>query len=221
VQDAEDPRELPLRSLVLRSTALRAPAAVPELRLHLTGDLTELWEQLQRCDPQAPPPYWSVAWLGGQVLARYVLDSPAVVIGRRVLDLATGSGLVALAAARAGAAVVTAVDVDPVAAAAVRLNAQANRLRMEVVVGDLLDGPVPDVDLVLAGDVCYEQPMADRAVSWLRAAVASGTEVLVGDPGRDHLPRHGLEVVSQRVVPTSRALEGVERKQVRVLRLSP
>ena len=205
---------------MLGATALRATAHVPELWLHLADDLPALWERLQAVDPDAPPPYWAEAWVGGQALARHVLDTPEAVAGRRVLDLATGSGLVALAAARAGAAHVLAVDVDPVAGAATALNARANGLAVEVRVADLLDTPPPAVDVVLAGDVCYEQPMAARVLAWLARARSRGAEVLVGEPGRDHPPRDGVEVLGEHVVATTRTVEGVERKRVRVLRLT-
>jgi predicted nicotinamide N-methyase len=165
-----------------------------------------------------PPPYWAFGWLGGQVVARYVLDHPEEVAGLRVLDLATGSGLVAIAAARAGAASVVAADIDPLSSAAVRLNAALNDVRVDPLLADLLDGGPPDVDVVLAGDVCYDRDMTPRVLGWL--ARFSG-RVLLGDPGRAYLPQTGLLEVASYDVPTTRALEGVETKRARVLSPAP
>ena len=206
------------RALVLARTRLQVPPVVPELRLHLADDMDDAWRGLQAelDDGDLPPPFWAFAWLGGQALARYVLDHPEEVAGRRVLDLATGSGLVALAAGRAGAAQVTAVDVDPFAVTAAQVNAAANDVRVDVREADLLDAPPPDVDVVLAGDVFYDRAMADRVLPWLSDAARAGTRVLVGDPGRHYLPRALLSELHALDVPTTRDLEGVEVKRVRV-----
>lgn len=201
------------RDLVLASTASAAPPLVPEVVLRTTAGLTALWQALADGDEAVPPPFWAVPWVGGQVVARWVLDHPGEVAGRRVLDLAAGSGLCALAAARAGAASVLAVDVDPVAGEAVRVNAEANDLPVEVLVADLLDGPVPDgVEVVLAGDVYYDAAMAARFLPWLRAAAVAGCRVLLGDPGRDYLPRDGMTRLAAYDVPTTVELEGVPVK---------
>jgi predicted nicotinamide N-methyase len=207
------------RAIVLERTRLQRPPAVPELVLHLADEMDPLWEDLQReLDAgELPPPFWAFAWLGGQGLARYLLDVPGEVAGRRVLDLASGSGLCALAAARAGARSVLAVDVDPVSAAAVALNARANGLVVDVDGCDLLDGPPPDVDVVLAGDVFYDGAMSARVQPWLRAAHERGTRVLIGDPVRHYLPQTGLVLLAEHDVPTTRELEGVLVKRVRVL----
>jgi predicted nicotinamide N-methyase len=209
------------RDLVLARTRPERPVAVPELVLHLADDMDEAWASLQAQldDGQLPPPFWAFAWLGGQALARYVLDAPDLVRGRRVVDLATGSGICALAAARAGAARVTALDVDPVAAEAVQLNAAANRLAVEVLAGDPLDAPPPTVDVVLAGDVFYDSAMAERVQPWLLSACHAGATVLVGDPGRHYLPRALMSERAQIEIATTRELEGVERKVVRVYRM--
>jgi predicted nicotinamide N-methyase len=210
------------REIVRTRTRLTSPPAVPELRLHLADDMDEAWASLQRelDDGDLPPPFWAFAWLGGQAVARQVLDNPAEVAGRRVLDLATGSGVCALAARLAGAAQVLAVDVDPVAVEAVALNAAENDLPVgpsfEAVCCDLLDEPPPDVDVVLAGDVFYDAAMAERVQPWLLEAARQGSRVLVGDPGRHYLPRALLEPVTEVDVPTTRALEGVDLKRVRV-----
>ena len=188
---------------------------MPELRLHLAEDIEALWRVTGE---DRPPPYWAFAWLGGQALARYVLDHPAEVAGQRVLDLATGSGLVALAAARSGAASVTAVDIDDRSAAAVGINADLNGLYVDVVLADLLDGPPPDVDVILAGDVCYDRDMTPRVLGWLSGFPG---RVLLGDPGRAYLPQTGFVEVASYDVPTTRALEGVEVKRVRVLTPAP
>lgn len=194
---------------------------MPELRLHLADDMDQAWAAVQRelDDGELPPPFWAFAWLGGQALARHVLDTPREVAGRRVLDLATGSGICALAARRAGAASVRAVDVDPVAVEAVRLNAALNGLAVEPVRTDLLDGPPPAVDVVLAGDVFYDAHMSARVRPWLLAAAAAGARVLVGDPTRHYLPRALLTELASYQVPTTRELEGVEVKVARVYAL--
>jgi predicted nicotinamide N-methyase len=211
------------RELVLAFTRPRRPSSVRELRLHLTDDVEDTWArvQVERADENLPPPFWAVAWLGGQAVARYVLDHPGDVAGRRVLDLATGSGLCALAARAAGARTVLGVDVDPLAVAATALNAAGNGLEVEVVQVDVLDAPPPEVDVVLAGDVFYDAEMAPRFERWLRRAAATGVRVLVGDPGRHYLPRTGLTELAAYDVPTSRALEGVEVKRVRVFQVVP
>ena len=206
------------RALVLARTRLQRPPAVPELELHLADDMDEAWTRLQAelDDGELPPPFWAFAWLGGQAVARWVLDSPSSVAGRRVLDLATGSGLCALAARRAGAAAVRAVDVDPYAVEAVLLNAAHNGLAVDVDCADLLDGPPPDVDVVLAGDVFYDAQMSARVQPWLLAARAAGCDVVVGDPGRHYLPRAIMTQLAELDVATTRELEGVEVKRVRV-----
>ena len=209
------------RALVLARTRLERPPVVPELVLHLADDIVEPWESLEKeLDAgELPPPFWAFAWLGGQAVARYVLDHRDEVAGRRVLDLATGSGLCALAARLAGARDALAADVDPFVEAAVGLNADANGLAVDVTVDDLLQSPPPQVDVVLAGDVFYEQEMATAFGGWLHAAAAAGARVLVGDPGRHYLPRSGLTELAAYDVPTTRELEGVELKRVKVFAL--
>jgi predicted nicotinamide N-methyase len=209
------------RALVRARTRLQRPAVVPELRLHLADDMEAAWTALQSelDDGDLPPPFWAFAWLGGQAVARHVLDVPETVRDRRVLDLASGSGLCALAACLSGAAQVTAVDVDPVAVQACGLNAAVNGLTLQVRCADLLLDPPPAVDVVLAGDVFYDQEMSARVLPWLAAAVVQGADVLVGDPGRHYLPRTGLTELAAYDVPTTRELEGVEVKRVRVYAL--
>jgi predicted nicotinamide N-methyase len=207
-----------LRQLVLDRTHPARPPAVPELELHLAEDMEQAWASLQRelDDATLPPPFWAFAWLGGQAVARYVLDAPGEVAGRRVLDLATGSGLCALAAARAGATPVEGVDVDPVAVAAARLNAARNGVEIVLAQRDVLDDPPPDVDVVLAGDVFYDAAMAERVQPWLLAAHRAGVRVLLGDPGRHYLPRALLTELAAYDVATTRDLEGVLVRTTRV-----
>jgi predicted nicotinamide N-methyase len=210
------------RALVLARTRLQSPPVVPELTLHLADDMDQAWAALQDelDDGSLPPPFWAFAWLGGQAVARHLLDHPELVAGRSVLDLATGSGLCALAARLAGAADVTAVDVDPIAAAAADLNALHNGLTVEVLCADLLEAPPPAVDVVLAGDVFYDAEMSARVQPWLVAARAAGSRVVVGDPGRHYLPRALMQELAVYDVPTTRDLEGVQVKQVRVYALA-
>ena len=211
------------RDLVLSRTRPSRPPVVPELVLHLADDMDHAWASLQAelDDATLPPPFWAFAWLGGQAVARHVLDAPQEVADRSVLDLATGSGLCGLAAARAGATSVRAVDVDPVAVSAARLNAEANALAMRVEQVDVLDGPPPEVDVVLAGDVFYDAVMAARVQPWLLAAARSGARVLIGDPDRSYLPRALLHEVAAYDIPTTRDLEGVLVKTSRVYAVGP
>ncbi|GAC1440808.1 MAG: methyltransferase [Mycobacteriales bacterium] len=194
----------------LAQTSLMRPAIVPEVELHLVEDIVELWKAT---GDKAPPPFWAIAWIGGQGLARYVLDHPASVAGLRVLDLGSGSGLVAIAAKLAGAATVLAADIDPYCATVIPTNAAHNGVAVDVTTDDLLTGQPPDVDVVLAGDVWYEKAMADQVMSWLSSC---GARVLLGDPGRAYLPPDGWTQLASYDVPTTRSLEGVESKRVRV-----
>jgi predicted nicotinamide N-methyase len=203
------------RSFVLAHTTLQQPAIVPEIQLHLCDDIVDFWKVTGE---DAPPPFWAVAWLGGQALARYVLDHPGEVRRRRVLDLGSGSGLVAIAARLAGASTVVAADIDPSCATAIELNAAANGVDVEVTLDDLLDEDPPDVDVVLAGDVWYERETAERVTSWL---VRSRARVLLGDPGRAYLPQEGWLELASYDIPTTRDLEGVESKRVRVFSPRP
>jgi predicted nicotinamide N-methyase len=194
-------------------TRLDAPSAVPEVLLHLAEEPIELWERTeQERGGQLPPPFWAFAWAGGQALARYVLDHPDLVRGRTVFDLAAGSGLVAIAAARAGAASVTAVEVDPLAVAAIAINAAANDVSVSITLGDVLDGDAAGADVVLAGDVFYSRPMTERVLPFLQRARAGGARVLMGDPGRAYLPRGLFTAVATYDIPVTQALESAEIK---------
>jgi predicted nicotinamide N-methyase len=195
---------------------------VPEVRLHQADAAIELWQVMEGwAGGELPPPFWAFAWLGGQALARHLLDHPEVVAGRSVLDLAAGSGLVAIAAARAGAAVVAANEIDEYALRAIALNAELNGVAVRVVPGDLLDRDEPGAvaDVVLAGDVFYRKPMADRVLPFLARARAAGAEVLVGDPGRAYLPRERLAPVAAHAVPSAADLEDAAVKPVTIWRL--
>jgi predicted nicotinamide N-methyase len=199
------------------STTLQPTPMVPEVSLHCAENAYDVWAFTDSGDESAPMPFWSFPWAGGQALARYILDHHEIVAGRRVLDIAAGSGLVAVAAALAGAAHVTANDVDPFAAAAQDLNAKVNGVDITVVIGDLLDTD-PDFDVVLAGDVCYERDLSDRILAFLMRARVRGAEVLLGDPGRTYLPRERLDEVATYDVPTTLVLEDQQTKLTTIWR---
>jgi predicted nicotinamide N-methyase len=188
---------------------------VPELRLHQADEVVTLWEQTEASGTAQPPPFWAFAWAGGQALARLVLDRPELVAGRSVLDLATGSGLVAIAAARAGADPVTANDIDPLSLAAAQANAAANAVGLRLVEGDLLDTS-DRYGVVLAGDVFYSREMAGRVLPFLRRAAGAGSLVLVGDPGRAYLPTDQMIKVASYDVPVVEDLESVPVKHTTV-----
>jgi predicted nicotinamide N-methyase len=160
-----------------------------------------------------PPPFWAFAWAGGQALARYIIDHPEAVAGRDVLDLASGSGMVAIAAAKAGARRVTAADIDPFATAAIMMNAALNGVSLQIESRDLLDRGPAGWGVVTAGDVCYEAPMASRMIAMLRRIAARGRLALLGDPGRAYLPREGLAELARYTVPVSRELEDREARE--------
>ncbi len=213
-------------AFIRANTTLGRPPLLPEIRIYLARDAIELWERTEQqaagpdaAKPELPPPFWAFPWAGGQALARYLLDHPGQVRGRTVLDFAAGSGLVAIAAARAGAAAVRAAETDPLAIAAIELNARVNRVQVDAAPADLLGGPAPEVDLLLAGDVFYERTFAARLLPWLARVRAAGVQVLVGDPGRAYLPRDlGTEVGAYQV-PVPRALEDADVKRSTVWQL--
>jgi predicted nicotinamide N-methyase len=198
-----------------------APVAlVPEISLYQADDPIGLWELNEGEYRSAqPPPFWAFAWAGGQALARYVLDHPDVVRGRRVLDLAAGSGLVAISAALAGGASVRAVEIDPLAIAAIELNACVNQVIVSGELGDILDGDAGGAQVVLAGDVFYSRAMADRVLAFLRRAAGAGVRVLVGDPERAFLPRALFTPLATVAVPVTQALESADVKQATVWEL--
>ena len=199
---------------------LRVPHA-PEISLYLADEATALWMKTEEelGEMRLPPPFWAFAWAGGQALARYILDNPAVVRGRRVLDVATGSGLVAIAAARAGATIVEASEIDDFALAAIGLNAAENGVTIAPRAADLV-GVDEGWDVVLAGDVSYERDMAARMTDWLEALARRGALVLIGDPGRSYLARDRLSAVAEYRIAVSRDLEDAEIKRTQVWRFS-
>ena len=211
----------PHADFILANTAIESPPLIPEIRLHLASELVPIWQATEE-DLAAmglPPPYWAFAWAGGQALARYILDNPEIVKGKTVLDFASGSGLVAIAAMKAGAARAIAADIDPYAEAAARLNAALNGVAVETASRDLI-GTAGPWDVVLAGDICYEQPLAERVTAWLRGLSAAGITVLMGDPGRTYLPKAGLEWVVRYAVKTTRELEDTDVRNAVVWRFA-
>ena len=206
------------RAFVLRHASLRPVPGLEEVRLHLADEVLPLWHavQVETDDTEAALPYWAFAWAGGLALCHYLQEHPEAVAGRRVFDLASGSGLCAIAAAQAGAAAVTGADIDAFAAAAIELNARANGQRVTVVRRDVLDELPPEVDVILAGDCWYDAALARRVLPWLKAARRRGIDVLVGDPGRRYLPTTELIELACYDVRTTTELEDLERKQGRV-----
>ncbi|HZZ62236.1 MAG TPA: 50S ribosomal protein L11 methyltransferase [Roseiarcus sp.] len=204
---------------VVANTRLRAPPLTPEIRLWLADEAVPLWRKTEEelAAMGLPPPFWAFAWAGGQALARYVLDNPALAAGRRVLDFASGSGLVAIAAVLAGAAKTEASDIDEFAAAAISANAAENGAGVLVRLEDLV-GADEGWDVVLAGDVSYERDMAEAVTGWLALLARRGATVLVGDPGRTYLALDRLESMAEYRVPVTRELEDSEIKRTGVFR---
>jgi predicted nicotinamide N-methyase len=205
------------------NTAINTPPLVPEIRLHLATEVTPIWQATEESLARfgTPPPFWAFAWAGGQALARYILDHPETVAGKEVLDICSGSGIVAIAAAKAGAARVVAAEIDPFATAAIALNAALNGVTVSIETRDMLDRTVIGWGVVLAGDVCYEEPMASRAIGLLRRIAARGRLALLGDPGRAYLPREGLVERARYTVPVSRELEDREAREGMVWEVLP
>jgi predicted nicotinamide N-methyase len=201
---------------VRANTRLAPVPLLSELVLYQAEEPIALWERTEAAGGEQPPPFWAFAWAGGQALARHVLDHPDLVSGRAVLDLATGSGLVAVAAARAGARTVTANDIDPLSLAAAEANAAANGVPVRLVEADLLAGGFPEADVVLAGDVFYSREMAGRVLPFLRRAAGRGALVLVGDPGRAYLPIDGMIHRATYDVPVLESLESVPVRRTSV-----
>jgi predicted nicotinamide N-methyase len=207
------------RQFILDNTRPQRPPHTPELVLRLADEVTPIWRMTEEAlaGIGLPPPFWAFAWAGGQALARYLLDHPQIVAGRAVVDFASGSGIVGIAAVKAGAARVLAADIDPFCGAALALNAEANGVAIDFTDANLLDAPPPAwAQVILAGDICYEKPLADRVMAWLGAAHAAGATVLIGDPGRSYFPRSGLTKLAEYQVPTTRELEDMEVKKTAV-----
>ena len=214
------------KAFILANTRLKSVPHVPEIMLHVADEAVPIWQKTEdELDALGlPPPYWAFAWAGGQALARYLLDHTHEVAGKRVLDLAAGSGLVAIAAALAGAAPVIAADIDAFTESAVSLNAAANGVYIEIIMQDLLDRPAPAVpryDVILVGDLFYERDTAARALAFLDRNAAAGARVLIGDPGRTYLPKERLTRLAEYSVPVTRELEDHDIKRTAVWSLSP
>jgi predicted nicotinamide N-methyase len=204
------------QDFIVANAALTAPPLVPELKLYLASEVEPIWrkteEELARAG--VPPPYWAFAWAGGQALARYILDHPGIVRGKRVLDIGAGSGLVAMAAARSGARDVLAADTDGFACAAIALNASANGCVVAVTQDDLI-GSAGDWDMIMVGDLFYERPLAERLLAWLDTLPATA---LLGDPGRTYFPKARVEKLATYNVQTTRDLEDREIRETSVYR---
>jgi predicted nicotinamide N-methyase len=203
-------------------TTIARAALVPEIALHLATEITPIWQATEAwlAERNIEPPFWAFAWPGGQATARLLLDEPARVAGKRVLDFAAGCGIAAVAAAMSGATLVEAAEIDPLALAATRLNAALNGVAVETPDGDIVGSPCR-WDVILAGDVCYEAPMTAHILPWLRAVAAAGAEVLLADPGRAYLPSAGLQPLVRHGVPTTLELEDRTVREVTIHRLLP
>jgi predicted nicotinamide N-methyase len=209
------------REFIRTQTQILSPSIIPEIRLHLATEVTPLWklteERLQNAD--LPPPFWAFAWPGGQGLARYILDNPAVVKNKRVVDFAAGSGIVAIGAMKAGAKNALAVDIDPMAIEAIKLNAEINRVAVKTSGGIDLTAAFAKADVILAGDICYQQAMSASAIRWLRLCVEADKVVLLSDPGRAYVPQEGMAKLVSYDVPTSRDIEDRDMRTAIVWRI--
>lgn len=205
-------------AFIKANTQILRPPHVPHIALHLASEVHPLWHRTEDEleDIGLPPPFWAFAWAGGQGLARYVLDHPASVEGKRVLDFASGSGLVAIAAARAGAVSVRAADIDPWAVHAIGMNARLNGVSIEILSRNIVGTVLDDQDVLLAGDVFYDRAFADVLLPWFADLTAHGVTVLCGDPGRHYLPRGRLRALASYDVPVTRVLEDAEIKRTTV-----
>ncbi|MDD3371401.1 MAG: methyltransferase [Alphaproteobacteria bacterium] len=202
-------------------TQVLSPAIVPELRLHLATEVMPLWQKTEEAlrEDGVQPPFWAFAWPGGQGVARYILDNPEIVAGRRVLDLASGSGLIAIAAMKAGAKSAMAVDIDRLALEACGLNAGLNAVSIRTCEQIDFARPYRNADAIFAGDICYQQAMSTTLLRWLRICVEADIPVLIGDPGRAYVPERGLQKLASYEVPTSRDLEDKDVRTATVWRL--
>lgn len=208
-------------AFILANTTLSRAPLVPEIALHLATEITPIWQASEAWLTRngIEPPFWAFAWPGGQLLARHILDNPTLVAGRRVLDFAAGCGIAAIACALAGTAEVEAAEIDPLAVAAITLNARTNGVAVTATGADLV-GTAPRWDLILCGDVCYENPMTEHILPWLRDA-ARTAEVWIADPGRAYLPHAGLHPMITSDVPTTRELEDRETRRTTLYRVAP
>jgi predicted nicotinamide N-methyase len=207
------------QDFITTNAALIAPPLVPEIKLYLATEVVPLWRATEEelAKNGVPPPYWAFAWAGGQALARYVLDNPVLVRGKRVLDIGSGSGLVGIAAAKSGAASVLAADIDAHACAAIALNAAANACDIAITQDDVIGLP-GEWDIILVGDLFYERPLAERLLAWLGPLAIAA---LLGDPGRNYFPKEKVEKLATYTVQTTRDLEDREIRETGVYRLLP
>jgi len=208
------------RGYVAGNSVLQSAPLVPEISLHLADERAPLWTKTQRdlWDDGIVLPYWAFAWAGGQALARLLLDEPERVRGKRVLDFASGSAISGIAAAMSGAEHVLAADIDPLAAVAATMNADANNVTLDTSTDDLVGTSLAAFDVIIAGDICYEQSVAEQVRDWFRAEATQGREVLIGDPGRTFLPRQDVEPVIGYGVKSSRDLDDTDVRNARVWR---
>lgn len=208
-------------AFIRANTLLHEPPLIPEVKLHLASEIVPIWqmteEELEKSG--LPPPFWAFAWAGGQALSRYILDHPEVVRGKRVLDFGSGSGLIAIAAMKAGARSVLAADIDPFAVASISLNAEVNGVSVVSTADDLVGAANPGWDVILIGDMCYERPLAERIEIWVHSLVNDGAVAFIGDPGRTYLPKQGLEKVTSYAVKTTRELEDTDVRNTSVWRV--
>ena len=206
---------------IRQNTTVMCPPLVPEVKLHLAHEAVPLWQKTveELGETGLPPPFWAFAWAGVQALARYVLDDAPSFAGREALDLATGSGLVAIAAAKSGASHITAADIDGFAVTAAQLNADLNQVTLDIKLEDFLLLPPAPVDVILVGDLFYEKSLASRCLAWLQQAQNLGAKILIGDPGRSYLPKDRLEKLAEYNVPVTRDLEDAEIKKTSVWQL--
>jgi predicted nicotinamide N-methyase len=206
---------------ILANTRLLAPPLVPEIRLHLAEESLPIWRKTEEelGEMGLPPPYWAFAWAGGQALARYIIDHPEELAGKRVLDIGAGSGIAAIAAAKAGASQVAAADIDALAVAAMDLNAAANDVTITATTDDWLSLDAPQGDIILVGDLFYERELAERVMAFIRRKAAGGSRVLVGDPRRNYFPKDAFAAMAHYDVPVTRELEDAEIKRAAVWQL--
>ncbi len=201
-------------AFIRANTEILSPPLVPEVKLHLAHEALPIWQKTEEelGEIGLPPPFWAFAWAGGQALARYVMDHPEIVRAKSVVDLASGSGLVGIAAMKAGAACVLAADIDAFSIAAIHINAALNQVEVAVTSDDLLETAVEQPHVILVGDLFYEKALASRCYDWLLKAQSTGSTILIGDPGRSYLPREKLHKLVEYKVPVSRDLEDAEIK---------
>jgi predicted nicotinamide N-methyase len=210
------------KDFIRANTTILSPPLVPEIKLHLAHEAVPLWQKTEEelGELGLPPPFWAFAWAGGQALARHILDA-GIVAGAGVLDVATGSGLVAIAAMKGGAVRAAATEIDEFAVAAAAMNAAVNGVCLDIQLTDVLNAPPPVVDFIFVGDLFYERSIAERCFDWLARAEMQGSKVLIGDSGRSYLPKDKLEKIAEYNVPVTRDLEDAEIKRSAVWRLRP